>query len=192
MGEHCKSNGHALKKYYAWKYKRFVDKTLRDDWCCSNPRCPYGDEKQDFFFSELHSSSSRETMVTDVDVQAVSRRSATKGNIVSVHHATSSTCSVLWLSTICSKSIFANQNTEVQSRCHASSEGLDAPKTGQQKSNTSQMRSPTKVIRVAGKCTCLNIVATATIFNLTKAGPTAREAHAIHVQQERPSMTSGR
>ena len=59
VGEHCKSNDHVLKKYYAWKYKRFVDKSTRDDWCCSNPRCPYGDEKQDFVFSEWQLYSCR-------------------------------------------------------------------------------------------------------------------------------------
>ena len=149
MGEHCKSNAHALKKYYAWKYKRFVDKTLRDDWCCSNPRCPYGDEKQDFFFSELHSSSCRETMVTDTDVQAVSRRSVTKGDMVSVHHATSSTCSVLWLSTICSKSVFASWKSQMQPRCHASS--------SEQSSNASPMPSPKKLARPIGKCAHLYI-----------------------------------
>ena len=51
-GEHCMNNGHTLKKYYAWKYKRTVSRESKPDWQCSNPQCQFRDRKtDDFFFS---------------------------------------------------------------------------------------------------------------------------------------------
>ncbi|KIW39295.1 uncharacterized protein PV06_09080 [Exophiala oligosperma] len=50
LGEHCLDNDHVLVKFYAWKYFRHVDKTLKPSWKCSNERCIKPDGKDDFFF----------------------------------------------------------------------------------------------------------------------------------------------
>lgn len=131
VGEHCKSNDHVLKKYYAWKYKRFVDKALQEEWCCSNPRCPYADRKNDFFFSEccvcfFGMSSSLMSIL-----QVVSSRNVTKAITVFVPRAISSTSFVLWLPTICSKSTFADYLRTYFLRAWRSAESIMTAVTAQ-------------------------------------------------------------
>jgi hypothetical protein len=49
--EHCNSNKHVLRRYYAWKYKRYVDCNLREKWQCGNSQCDFRDRNDAFFFS---------------------------------------------------------------------------------------------------------------------------------------------